>query len=61
LSSSEIIVIMVAALLLFGGKRLPELFRTWGKLMREFRRGYETFKRQIGIDFDDFDDLMKKK
>lgn len=61
MSSSEVIVIMVVALVLFGGKRLPELFRAWGRIMREFRRSYETFKRQIGMDVDDLDDIFKKK
>jgi sec-independent protein translocase protein TatA len=38
LGPQEIILIMVAALLLFGAKRLPELGRSLGQGMREFRR-----------------------
>ena len=59
MSGSEILVIMVVALLLFGGKRLPELMRTWGKLMRELRRNYHQFRRQIGLD--DIDDILNGK
>ena len=59
MSGSEILIIMVVALLLFGGKRLPELMRTWGKLMRELRRNYRQFRRQIGLD--DIDDLLNGK
>ncbi len=59
MSGSEILVIMVVALLLFGGKRLPELMRTWGKLMRELRRNYRQFRRQIGLD--DIDDILNGK
>ena len=34
----ELILIFFVILLLFGGKRLPELARGLGKSMREFRR-----------------------
>ncbi|NQU05404.1 MAG: twin-arginine translocase TatA/TatE family subunit [Calditrichaeota bacterium] len=60
MSGSELFVIVMAALLLFGGKKLPEFARTWMKIMREIRRNYKLFKHQIGLDMDDFDDLMKK-
>ncbi|NQT35681.1 twin-arginine translocase TatA/TatE family subunit [bacterium] len=59
MSGSEILIIMVVALLLFGGKRLPELLRTWGKLLRELRRNYRQFRRQIGLD--DIDDILNGK
>jgi sec-independent protein translocase protein TatA len=35
----EILVILFLVLLLFGGKRLPELARGIGKALSEFRRG----------------------
>ena len=38
LGPQEIILILIAALLLFGAKRLPELGRSLGQGMREFRR-----------------------
>jgi Sec-independent protein translocase protein TatA len=60
MSGSELFVVIIAALLLFGGKRLPEFIRTWSKIMREIRRSYNTFKHQIGLDFDDLDDFKKK-
>jgi len=59
MSSSEILIIFLAALLLFGGKRLPEFLRTWGKIMRELRRNYRLLKRQIGLD--EIDDFMNGK
>ncbi len=34
----ELIVVFVAVLLLFGSKRLPEIARTLGRIMDEFRR-----------------------
>lgn len=42
-------------LLLFGGKRLPELLRTWGKMMGEIRRTMNQIKRDAGLDV--IDDL----
>lgn len=37
----EIIVILLVVLLLFGAKRLPELARSLGKSLNEFKRGRE--------------------
>lgn len=35
----EILLIVLIALLLFGAKRIPDLAKTLGKGMREFRKG----------------------
>jgi sec-independent protein translocase protein TatA len=35
----ELIIIMVIALVIFGGKKLPELGSGLGKAIREFKRG----------------------
>src|SRR4051812_33483672 len=47
----EMIVIFILALLLFGPKKLPELGRTIGKAMTEFRRASnelkQTFDREM--------------
>ena len=44
---SEIIVILVLALLVFGPKRLPEIGKTVGKTLRDFRKTQEDIKREI--------------
>ncbi len=36
---SELLVILVLALLLFGAKRLPEMGRAFGNAIAEFKRG----------------------
>lgn len=43
----EILVILVLALMLFGPKRLPEIGRTLGKALGEFRRSTSDLKRSI--------------
>lgn len=39
LGPTEIVIILVIVLLLFGGKKIPELMRGLGKGMKEFKDG----------------------
>ena len=41
LGAQELMVILVIALVMFGGKKLPELARGLGKSMQEFKKGIE--------------------
>jgi len=43
----ELILIFVVALLVFGPKRLPEIGRTLGKALGEFKRATDDFKTTI--------------
>ncbi|WP_117237583.1 Sec-independent protein translocase subunit TatA/TatB [Thermus sediminis] len=47
LGMSEILVILVVALLLFGPKKLPELGRSLGQSIREFRRGAQEIREEL--------------
>jgi TatA/E family protein of Tat protein translocase len=47
MGSAEIMIIMVVVLLLFGGKKLPELARGLGKGLRDFKDASEGVKREI--------------
>ena len=40
----EVILLFIAALLLFGPRRLPEIGRTLGKTMADFRRATNDFR-----------------
>jgi TatA/E family protein of Tat protein translocase len=43
----ELLVIFVVALLVFGPKRLPEIGRTLGKALGEFKKATDDFKNTI--------------
>jgi sec-independent protein translocase protein TatA len=47
LSFWEIAIILVIALVVLGPKKLPELARSLGKGLKEFRRATEDFKTTI--------------
>lgn len=47
LGTQEVVLIMFAALLLFGGEKLPELARGLGKGIREFKDASDGVKREI--------------
>ncbi len=49
----EILVILVLALIIFGPKRLPEMGRTIGRSLREFRRATSDFRAEFERDLDD--------
>jgi Tat protein translocase TatB subunit len=44
---TELLIIVVIALVVFGPKRLPELGRTIGKGLREFRGASNDLKRSL--------------
>jgi sec-independent protein translocase protein TatA len=47
IGTEELILIFIVALLVFGPKRLPEIGRTVGKALREFKRTSEEIKGRI--------------
>ena len=50
LGTSEILLIVLALLLLFGGKKLPELMRGAGRGIREFKDAVNTASKDIEAD-----------
>lgn len=55
LGAPEMIFILLLALLIFGPKRLPQLGRTIGKALGEFRRATTDLQRSINLDLDEVD------
>lgn len=47
LGATEIILIIVVVLILFGGKKIPELMRGVGQGMREFQNAKNNVKSEI--------------
>ena len=50
LGMPEILLILAIALIVIGPKKLPELAKTLGKAMGEFKRSAQDFKRSIDIE-----------
>jgi sec-independent protein translocase protein TatA len=42
LGAQELMLILLIALVLFGGSKIPELGRSLGQAIREFKRGVES-------------------
>lgn len=54
----ELILIGAIALIVFGPRKLPQMARTIGKMMAEFRKATSDFKEtwEKEVDFEDFKD-----
>ena len=62
IGTQEIILIVVAILILFGGKKIPELMKGVGKGIREFNDAKDSVKSEIeqGIKEKDKDEEIRK-
>ena len=59
LGISELLVIFVVVLVFFGPKRMPEVARSMGSAMREFRRSLNQIQRELE-EADPTSDLRKE-
>ena len=55
LGTGEIIAIVLVILLLFGGRKIPELMRGLGKGVKSFKQGMNEVEDEIKKPFDDLD------
>ncbi len=53
LGFGEILVILLVALIVFGPRRLPEMGRTMGRSLREFRRAAADLRSELKLDVDE--------
>lgn len=60
LGTGEIIAIVLVILLLFGGRKIPELMRGIGKGVRSFRQGMNEVEEEIKKPLDDLDKPEKE-
>ncbi len=58
----ELLIIFAVALLIFGPKKLPEVGRSIGKALREFRRTTDEIKGKIEeeIQVEEFKDIKEE-
>jgi len=50
LGTGEIVLIALAILLLFGGKKIPELMKGLGKGVKQFKDGVKGLEDELDID-----------
>ncbi len=54
----ELIVIMVVALIVIGPKRLPDLAKSLGRALRDFKRATSEFQDNLSLDDDVADSIV---
>ncbi len=57
---AEILVVLLIALIVFGPKRLPEIGRTVGKGLREFRQATQDVKDELSRTMTDEEDQAER-
>ncbi|MDI6833059.1 MAG: twin-arginine translocase TatA/TatE family subunit [Bacteroidales bacterium] len=50
ITSTEWIIILVIVIILFGGKKIPELMRSLGKGVSEFKKGKDDIENDLNTD-----------
>ena len=61
LGTGEIIAIVLVILLLFGGRKIPELMRGLGKGVKSFKQGMNEVEEEIKKPLEDLDKPDKKE
>lgn len=61
IGSTELLLIAALALLLFGGKKLPELMRGLGKGISEFKKGAREVSEMTSADNPEMDKVEEKR
>lgn len=60
IGTTEVLIVLVIALLLLGPKEIPKIARTIGRGMRELERAKDELKQTIEFEADKDDDSAKK-
>jgi sec-independent protein translocase protein TatA len=61
IGGSELLVILVIILVLFGGKKLPDLARSLGRSLGEFKKGREEGEKLANEKVKEIVDDLKKE
>ncbi|MBR4187222.1 MAG: twin-arginine translocase TatA/TatE family subunit [Bacteroidaceae bacterium] len=60
LGGQEIIIIALVILLLFGGKKIPELMHGLGKGVSQFKKGMNDIEKEINAEPEKIDETQNK-
>ena len=52
IGAGEIVIVALVVLILFGGKKIPELMKGIGKGVRSFKDGMKEIEKDIDLDAD---------
>jgi len=52
IGAGEIVIVALVVLLLFGGKKIPELMKGLGKGVKSFKDGMKEVEKDLDIDSD---------
>ena len=61
LFSTDMVLIVIVALVLFGGDKLPEIVRALGKGMRDFKEASEGVKREINAQIYSYEEKKQEQ
>jgi sec-independent protein translocase protein TatA len=61
LGTTELVIIFLAILFLFGAKKLPEFARGLGKGMQEFKKAMRETQDELNKEIDDKKEIEDKK
>ena len=61
ISPSELMIVLVIVLILFGGKKLPDLARSLGRSLGEFKKGKEEGEQLANEKVKEIIDDIKKE
>lgn len=59
LGVGEVLLILVVVLIVFGPTKLPDLARTFGKAMAEFRRASRDLRETFEVEFNRMDETSR--
>jgi len=59
ISGSELFIVFFAILLLFGADKIPEIARTLGKGMKEFKKATDEIKKEMNSQGNDLKNDIK--
>ena len=57
----EILVVLALVLIVFGPRRLPEMGRTIGRVLSEFRKGTQELKRTLDADLREIEESVREE